>query len=271
MPAAGDTINFKFEFDLFGVGVDAGQTTIRAAPCLRRWGHCARRPDEQPVHGRRHLPEHHRLLGPDGHGVLPQRRRSAGRLSRRRTRSPSRSRSPGNDIDAGNSSASSTRARGTSRTTRSAGPHRAVAHQRRLGSRAARRHPAPGRLETSRTRTTRAQGPRDRLGPQPDRPSSSSARDKLLLGVVYGEGIASYMNDGGMDLAPTTARAATAAAQGGAARPASARTTTTTGTTSGRSSIGYSQTRSTTPTSRRPTRSRRASTLRQPAAHAGEN
>lgn len=28
------------------------------------------------------------------------------------------------------------------------------------------------------------------------------AKDKLLLGVVYGEGIANYMNDGGMDLAP---------------------------------------------------------------------
>ena len=28
-------------------------------------------------------------------------------------------------------------------------------------------------------------------------------KDKLLLSVVYGEGIASYMNDGGMDLAPT--------------------------------------------------------------------
>lgn len=27
-------------------------------------------------------------------------------------------------------------------------------------------------------------------------------KDKLLLGVVYGEGIANYMNDGGMDLAP---------------------------------------------------------------------
>jgi hypothetical protein len=27
--------------------------------------------------------------------------------------------------------------------------------------------------------------------------------DKILLQVVYGEGIASYMNDGGMDLAPT--------------------------------------------------------------------
>jgi hypothetical protein len=29
-------------------------------------------------------------------------------------------------------------------------------------------------------------------------------RNKLLLGVVYGEGIANYMNDGGMDIAPKT-------------------------------------------------------------------
>jgi hypothetical protein len=32
---------------------------------------------------------------------------------------------------------------------------------------------------------------------------STLGRDRLLLSVVYGEGIASYMNDGGMDLAPT--------------------------------------------------------------------
>ena len=30
--------------------------------------------------------------------------------------------------------------------------------------------------------------------------------DKILLQVVYGEGIASYMNDGGMDLAPQVTR-----------------------------------------------------------------
>jgi hypothetical protein len=29
-------------------------------------------------------------------------------------------------------------------------------------------------------------------------------KDKLLLSVVHGNGIASYMNDGGMDIAPTT-------------------------------------------------------------------
>ncbi|HET8698908.1 MAG TPA: DcaP family trimeric outer membrane transporter [Gammaproteobacteria bacterium] len=38
-------------------------------------------------------------------------------------------------------------------------------------------------------------------------------RDKILLGIVYGDGIASYMNDGGVDMAPSTAVPATAEAQ----------------------------------------------------------
>jgi hypothetical protein len=35
-------------------------------------------------------------------------------------------------------------------------------------------------------------------------------RDKVLLGFVTGSGIATYMNDGGVDMAPTTANPATA-------------------------------------------------------------
>ena len=66
-------INFKFEFDLFGVGVDAGQTTFRLRHAYGEWGSFLGGPDQQPVHGRRHLSEHDRLLGPDGHGLLSQR------------------------------------------------------------------------------------------------------------------------------------------------------------------------------------------------------
>jgi hypothetical protein len=38
-------------------------------------------------------------------------------------------------------------------------------------------------------------------------------KDKILLGGVYGEGIASYMNDGGMDLAPDSTGPTTAEAK----------------------------------------------------------
>jgi hypothetical protein len=38
-------------------------------------------------------------------------------------------------------------------------------------------------------------------------------RDKLMLGLVVGAGIASYMNDGGVDMAPTTPIPATADAE----------------------------------------------------------
>jgi hypothetical protein len=52
----------RFEIDMFGTGVDAGQTTIR----LRHaWG--------EPVRGSGCVAELARVLGADGYGVLPQR------------------------------------------------------------------------------------------------------------------------------------------------------------------------------------------------------
>ena len=63
----------QFEFELFGTGVDAGQTTFRLRHALRRTGRVRRRPDVEPVHGPGRVPELARVLGPDGHGVLPQR------------------------------------------------------------------------------------------------------------------------------------------------------------------------------------------------------
>ncbi|HUO66835.1 MAG TPA: DcaP family trimeric outer membrane transporter, partial [Gammaproteobacteria bacterium] len=37
-PVGGDTFEFKFEFDLYGVGVDAGQTTMRVRHVYGSWG-----------------------------------------------------------------------------------------------------------------------------------------------------------------------------------------------------------------------------------------
>ena len=46
---------------------------VPPAPRLRRARRVRRRPDLEPVHGSRRLPELARVLGPDRHGVLPQR------------------------------------------------------------------------------------------------------------------------------------------------------------------------------------------------------
>ncbi len=57
---------------MFGTGVDAGQTTIPPASRLRRAGSLRRRPDLEPVHGHRRVPQLGRVLGTERHGVLSQ-------------------------------------------------------------------------------------------------------------------------------------------------------------------------------------------------------
>jgi hypothetical protein len=71
-PTANGPVKGQFEFDMFGVGGDAGQTTIRlrhAWPVEAGW----RWPDQQPVHGRGCVPERPRLLGAERDAFLPQR------------------------------------------------------------------------------------------------------------------------------------------------------------------------------------------------------
>ena len=50
-----------------------GPDDVPAAPRLRRLGAVRRRPDLEPVHGHRRVPELDRVLGTERHGVLPQR------------------------------------------------------------------------------------------------------------------------------------------------------------------------------------------------------
>ena len=73
------------------------------------------------------------------------------------------------------------------------------------------RHPAQGRFRVPRRprrRVQRAAAKRAGASISPPR-STLSVTTSCCCQVVYGEGIASYMNDGGMDLAPTAARRAT--------------------------------------------------------------
>ena len=62
-----------FEFEMFGTGVDAGQTTIRLRHAYGELGAVRSGADLEPVHGHRRLPQHGRVLGAERDGVLPQR------------------------------------------------------------------------------------------------------------------------------------------------------------------------------------------------------
>ena len=68
----GEDITYKLEGELFGVGVDEGQTTLRVRHAWATYKDFWHGPDLVELHGHRHLPQHHRLLGPHRHGVLPQ-------------------------------------------------------------------------------------------------------------------------------------------------------------------------------------------------------
>ena len=119
-PVGNDTFKFKFEFDLFGTGVDAGQTTIRLRHVYGSLGQLARGPDEHAVHGRRHLPEHDRLLGPDGMVFVRNAQIRWTPIHSGDNTFAVAIEKPGNDIDVGQFRASRTRARELpGRTTRS--------------------------------------------------------------------------------------------------------------------------------------------------------
>ena len=100
LPTALGELKTTFEWELFGVGVDAGQTTFRLRHAYGELGQLRRRAVLEPVHGHRRVPELDRVLGTERDGVLPKRpgavdadpgrhppdlrRRAAGRHRRRR-------------------------------------------------------------------------------------------------------------------------------------------------------------------------------------------
>ncbi len=68
-PVGNDTFEFKFEFDLYGTGVDAGQTTMRVRHVYGSWGNWLAGQTNTLFMDMRHFPERDRLLGPEWHGV----------------------------------------------------------------------------------------------------------------------------------------------------------------------------------------------------------
>ena len=94
LPTGLGPVKAQFEFDMFGVGVDAGQTTIRLRHAYGQLGQFGAGQTRESVHGRRRVPEHRRVLGTERHDVLPQR---AGVLAAGESRqhASSRSRSSG--------------------------------------------------------------------------------------------------------------------------------------------------------------------------------
>ncbi len=217
MPTGDHTppINFKFEFDFFGTGVDAGQTTIRLRHFYAEWG--------QLLAGQTHslfmdidvFPNVIDYWGPPGMVFLrlPQLRWTAYRTSNDVLAVALEK--PGNDIDAGNirlvQGWENAEVRGDQtipdftaqfRHDDTWGHYQISGILRRVG------------YEYSLAGEPFQKGDQTGWGINLATALKTIGKDQLLLQVVHGNGIASYMNDGGMDAAPTSTPAGPAATPG---------------------------------------------------------
>jgi hypothetical protein len=197
-------LDFKLEIDLYGVGEDAGKTTVRLRHAYGEWG--------QILAGQTHslfmdidtFPNVIDYWGPPG---MVFYRNVQFRWTPWRTDSSHFAvaiERPGNDVDGGNvrlvegfedsqiqNDEELPDVTAQFRTSGDWGHVVAGGIARRVG------------YEFRATPEDKWRGGNERgWGINLTSAISTIGRDKLLLAVVHGEGIASYMNDGGMDLAP---------------------------------------------------------------------
>jgi len=201
-------INFKFEFDMFGTGVDAGQTTFRLRHAYGEWG--------QILAGKTHslfmdidvFPDVIDYWGPPG---MVFNRDAQLRWTPYRTSNATFAISleqPSNDADPGNIRLIEEYANATVRGNEtipdlaaqyrmdgSWGHFQVAGLLRRVGY--------EYNVNPALTPTAWFKGSQTGWGIDVSAAINTIDKDRLLLSVVYGDGIATYMNDGGMDLAPT--------------------------------------------------------------------
>jgi hypothetical protein len=209
-------VSFKFEFDMFGVGADAGKTTIRLRHAYGEWG--------QLLAGQTHslfmdidvFPNVIDYWGPPGMVFF---RNVQVRWTAYRTANDSIAvaiERPGNDVDAG-----------TIRTVQGFEDAVVRADQTLPDFTGQYRHDDTWGhyqlgvifrkvgFEYQVTPNEPFQkGHQTGWGLDLSTAINTFDKDKLLLSLVHGSGIASYMNDGGMDIAPTTLPTGSPGAEG---------------------------------------------------------
>ncbi len=199
----GHNLAFKFEFDLFGVGVDAGQTTFRLRHAYGSWGMLLAGQTNSLFMDVDIFPNTIDYWGPGGMVFLRNPQFRVTPFDNGKTKIALAVEKPGNDVDAGQ--------------IRDIDPN--------LGSALQSHNPYPDVTaqfrETGKWGHVQVAGILRNVGyDTPNVPNNTPEgsklgwgidttavlktwkQDKLLLGVVYGDGIANYMNDGGTDLAP---------------------------------------------------------------------
>jgi hypothetical protein len=202
-------LNFRFEFDLFGTGVDAGQTTFRLRHIYGQWGPILAGQTNTVFMDGDTFPNTIEYWGPTGMVFYRNVQIRGTWRTGPHTFAVALER-PGNDVDAGNirqlDPALGSNIRNDEelpdltahwRMTGSWGHVQLAGILRQVG------------FDTIGTPGNEPEGHETGWGINASGHLNFFMRDKILGSVVYGEGIASYMNDGGMDLAPEQ-RSATA-------------------------------------------------------------
>jgi hypothetical protein len=196
-------IDFKFEFDLFGVGVDAGQTTFRLRHAYAEWGSLLAGQTNSIFMDIDVFPNTIDYWGPNG---MVFWRNVQIRWTPYRTESSSFAigiEEPSNDVDLGQvrefdpelgdtiqSNEEIPNLAAHFRTQGDWGHVQAAGILRSLG------------YDTKGTPRNEPKGDALGWGINLSGTVNTWGKDKILWQYVYGHGIASYMNDGGMDLAP---------------------------------------------------------------------
>ncbi len=219
LPTSKGDINAKFEFDLFGVGVDAGQTTFRLRHAYGEWGQILAGQTNSLFMDGDIFPNTIDYWGPAGMVFLrnPQIRWTP--LSGDNTFAIAIEK-PGNDIDAGQfrtvadfpgaqgdqqypDLTAHYRAKTSFGHVQVAGILRKIATEVLCNTGQA----DPDAIDYCPNGKTEVAYKDDDLGWGINLTSVINVleKDAIRAGLVYGEGIASYMNDGGMDAGPDRA------------------------------------------------------------------
>jgi hypothetical protein len=199
-------VNFKFEFDMFGVGADAGKTTIRLRHAYGEWGQLLAGQTNSLFMDIDVFPNVIDYWGPAGMVFF---RNVQIRWTAYRTANDAFAfaiERPSNDVDTGNirlvqgfedavvqPDQTLPDLTGQFRHDDNWGHYQIAAILRRVG------------FQYQVTPTEAFQkGHQTGWGIDLSTTINTFDKDKVLLSVVHGAGIASYMNDGGMDIAPNT-------------------------------------------------------------------
>jgi hypothetical protein len=201
----GKPLSFKFEFDLFGTGADAGQTTFRLRHAYGEWGQILAGQTNSLFMDGDVFPNTIDYWGPAG---MVFYRNVQIRWTPFKTESSHFSiaiERPGNDIDSGNlrliEGFEDLQVQNDESLPDFTAQYRYAGDWGHLQFAGILRKVGFEVRETSADRWT--SGSETGWGINVGSTINTVGNDKILLQVVYGEGIASYMNDGGMDLAPT--------------------------------------------------------------------